>query len=138
MWVFYTGGMVSVVLARVGNGKSAKADPSRVMVRGRMKSHLQNLKDRFPAILGGAEILESQNSDYRWRMIIPKTQWVGVATSLAESLDYTNYKNAAHSVDNGGAFYKALGKVWGIMLGLQRSTLDDRDMFDTVSTGEPE
>lgn len=53
------------------------------MVRARVKKHLQNLQEHFPA-LAGAEILAWPGRDYGFRLIVPKEVWIDVLSGLAE------------------------------------------------------
>jgi len=46
MWIFSRQGFFSIACAdKPGSGR--KIDPDTVMVRARLKAHLQNLKNRF-------------------------------------------------------------------------------------------
>ena len=56
MWVFAKYGFYSAVCARAGNGKHGQpVDPDRIMVRGRLHSHLKSLQNRFPNELADCE-----------------------------------------------------------------------------------
>lgn len=47
---------------------------------------------RFPALAVG-KILELQNRDYRYRLIIPKASWVAIIGELAQEQEWSNFKN---------------------------------------------
>src|SRR5665213_1112104 len=95
MWLFAKYGFFSAVCAaksKTGGG----IDPSRIMVRARLKQHLENLKARF-ATLKSAKILTDAGTDYRYRFIVPKEVWTDVVTELANEIDYCNFKGECHS-----------------------------------------
>jgi hypothetical protein len=53
MWVFTKHGFFSAVCARQGSGERGQpVDPNRIMVRARVRGHLEALRKRFPALLG--------------------------------------------------------------------------------------
>src|SRR6185295_9914327 len=53
MWLFTKHGFYSAVCARTGDGRHGQPpDVTRIMVRARVKEHLNGLKDRFPDLLG--------------------------------------------------------------------------------------
>lgn len=73
MWIFTKYGFFSAVCARQGNGRHCQAlDPSRIMVRARIRSHLDALKERFADLVGDCEILESAGTDYAFRVFVQK------------------------------------------------------------------
>lgn len=121
MWIFTKYGFFSVVSAREGDGRHANpVDPDRVMVRARMRGHLESLKAAFPDELGEVAIHESLQTDYRYRLIVDKAAWVQVMASLAMNLDYDNFKNEASTIQGPGSPYvEALHDVWEIGYRLQ-------------------
>jgi hypothetical protein len=49
MWIFTKHGFFSAVCARQGDGKHGQSvDPDRILVRARVRGHLDALKKRFP------------------------------------------------------------------------------------------
>ena len=126
MWLFVREGFFSVVCARQGDGKRGRPiDPERVMVRARVRAHLEALQARFPELLGGCEIREFPGADYAWRLFVPKSVWAEVVRRLAEDIDYDNFKAATARRQglDGAAYVEALHAVWRTMLGLQRQQL---------------
>lgn len=123
MWLFTKHGFFSAVCARKGNGKHGQpVDPDRIMVRARVRDHLEALKRRFPELLGDCEIQEFAGADYAFRLFAQKSTWKLVAAGLAEETDYVNFKSeVAHHQGRAGAAYEhSLHKVWSVMLSLQR------------------
>jgi hypothetical protein len=118
MWIFTRYGFYSVACASTPDGS---LDRGTVMVRGRRKDHLQNLRDRFPAI-AAAEIVTMADRDYRYRMIVPKSVWVPILAELAEEQEWSNFKNdvATYLGTQGASYTRALHEVWGIMYRLQK------------------
>ncbi|HIA63721.1 MAG TPA: hypothetical protein EYM79_11750 [Planctomycetes bacterium] len=123
MWLFTQYGFFSAVCARAGDGSQGNVvDEGRVMVRARLRGHLESLKSRFPEDLGGVEIIETSETDYRYRLFADKAVWVRVLQLLGEELDYDNFKSkvAANHDAVGGEYDRSLHDVWDTMLRLQR------------------
>ena len=96
MWVFTKIGFYSIACASKA-GRGLKIDPETVMVRARTRQHLQNLKERFAFMLvpGKFPIEDSKETDYRFRILMPKATWVKMLTVLAEEQTWRNFKNEA-------------------------------------------
>ena len=123
MWLFTQYGFFSAVCARQGDGSERnEVDAERVMVRSRLQGHLERLKLRFPAELGGLEIMETPNTDYRYRLFIDKAVWVRVLKLLGEELDYDNFKSkVGQNLDDvGDEYHHSLHDVWDTMQRIQR------------------
>lgn len=122
MWIFTKYGFYSVVCARTGNGHHGQpVDPDRLMVRARLRGHLEALQARFADLLSDCEIQDSAGTDYAFRCFMPKTTWVQVLAGLAAETDYDNFKSAVaqHPGRAGAAYQAALHDVWGVMYELQ-------------------
>jgi len=123
MWLFTQYGFFSAVCARAGEGSQGDAvDEGRMMVRARLRGHLEGLKLRFPEVLGGVEIVETPDTDYRYRLFMEKSVWVNVVTVLSEELDYDNFKSkVGQNLEAvGGEYQRSLHEVWDTMQRLQR------------------
>lgn len=123
MWVFTKHGFFSAVCARQGSGENGNpVDPNRIMVRARLRSHLEALKKRFPDQLGPCEIQEFAGSDYAVRIFVAKSVWSQVLAGLAEETDYDNFKSevARHQGRAGAAYERSLHDVWSVMYRLQK------------------
>ena len=122
MWLFTQYGFFSAVCARKGDGSAGnKVDTERVMVRARLRGHLEGLKLRFPEDLGGLEIMETPETDYRYRLFVDKAVWVRVLKLLGEELDYDNFKSkvARNLAAVGDEYHHSLHDVWDTMQRLQ-------------------
>jgi hypothetical protein len=123
MWIFTKYGFYSAVCARQGNGNHGEpVDLKRVMVRARLRAHLEALKDRFGELLGDSEIKEFAGSDYAFRIFVDKPVWSHVLTGLNDELDYDNFKSevARFQGREGSAYEHSLHEVWSVMYRLQR------------------
>jgi hypothetical protein len=123
MWLFTKHGFFSVVCARQGDGRSGEPiDATRLMVRARVRSHLEALKARWPGHLSSCEILTSCEADYAFRIFVDKDVWSRVLSDLARETDYDNFKSAvAHHQGSAGRPYEhALHDVWEVTRRLQR------------------
>ena len=106
MWIFTKHGFYSVV--------SSTKQKEKIQIRARCKRHLTNLKERF-GLLG--PILETENSDYRFRMIVARIQWKMLIEQLArEVYDYCNFKD---QLDGDPEYQDAAVGVWTRMHKLQ-------------------
>ena len=119
MWIFTRYGFYSVACASTPDGS---LDKETVMVRGRRKDHLQNLRDRFP-VIADAEIVTMADRDYRYRFVVPKSVWAPILAQLAEEQEWSNFKSevAAYQGAEGASYVRALHDVWGIMYRVQNS-----------------
>jgi hypothetical protein len=123
MWIFTKHGFYSAVCARQGDGKHGKpVDPDRIMVRSRVRGHLEALQKRFADLLGSCHIKEFAGTDYPFRFFVAKTAWAQVVAGLAEETDYDNFKSkVAHHQGTGGRAYEhSLHEVWAVMHKLQK------------------
>jgi hypothetical protein len=123
MWIFTKHGFFSAVRARHGDGKHGQpVDLGRIMVRARVRGHLDALKKRFPDLVGACEIQESASTDYAYRLFLPKSAWVQVLAGLAEETDYDNFKSevARHQGRAGAAYEHSLHEVWSVMHRFQK------------------
>jgi hypothetical protein len=123
MWIFTRYGFFSAVCARQGNGSYGQpVDLNRIMVRARMREHLEALQRRFPQELGAGEIVSSGGTDYAFRLFIEKPVWAQVMSALAEETDYDNFKSSVARLQGreGAAYEHALHDVWSVMNRLQR------------------
>lgn len=123
MWLMTRFGFYSVTCARKdGNRAGAAIEPGIFQVRARVKAHLENLCDRFPALLGEAEIIETPHNDYRWRIFVARDTWCEIAAYLADDITYDNFKSECgrQMGDQPFGYTAALHDVWATMLGMQR------------------
>lgn len=123
MWVFTKHGFFSAVCARQGSGKHGQpVDLNRIMVRARVRAHLEALKKRFPDLLGQCEIQEFAGTDYAFRIFVAKCLWSQALAGLAEETDYDNFKSevARQQGKAGAAYERSLHDVWSAMYKLQR------------------
>lgn len=123
MWVFTKHGFFSAVCARQGSGKHGQPiDLDRIMIRTRVRGHLEALKKQFPNLLGQCDISEFAGTDYAFRIFVDKLVWSQVLSGLAQETDYDNFKSevAHHQGSAGAAYEHSLHEVWSVMYGLQK------------------
>ena len=123
MWMFTKYGFYSAVCARQGDGgNNQPVDPNRIMVRARLRSHLENLMKRFNDLIGDGEIHDDIGTDYAYRIFVAKADWSNVLVGLYEDVDYDNFKSAVarHQGRSGAAYEHSLPDVWSVMYGLQQ------------------
>lgn len=123
MWLFTKHGFFSAVCARQGDGRHGQpVDPDRIMVRARVRGHLEALKQHFPALLGDCEVRDSAGTDYAFRLFVAKPAWAEVVSALAAETDYDNFKSkvVSHQGRAGAAYERALHDVWSLMSRLEK------------------
>lgn len=96
--------------------------PGRIMVRARLRAHLESLKSRFPDLLGECQIEESAGTDYKYRIFLAKSIWTAVLQELGEETNYDNFKSAVarHQGRDGIDYEDSLHDVWSVMYKLQK------------------
>lgn len=122
MWVFTNGGFYSAVQHR--------KDSDLLMVRARDKQSLETLVEDLGK-QGELEIYLEKGSDYPWRVVISKVQWVTFLEK--ETMDYLIYDNFKSSLTatRGKVWHDAAMAVWSAMHRVQ----DTRDhILPYVST----
>jgi hypothetical protein len=123
MWLFTKHGFYSAVCARQGDGSHGQpVDPNLIMVRARVRSHLEALKEQFSDLLADCEIKEFAGTDYAYRIFVPKTIWSQAMVGLSEEMDYDNFKSkvARHQGSAGADYEHSLHEVWSVMNRLQK------------------
>lgn len=123
MWIFTKYGFFSAVCARQGDsGHRQVVNPDRIMVRARVRSHLEALKERFPDLLGKCDIKEFVGTDYAYRLFVDKSVWSRVLVGLNEDMDYDNFKSEVGQFQGrkGAAYEHSLHEVWSLMYKLQQ------------------
>ena len=122
MWIFTKHGFFSAVCARQGSGEYGQpVDLERIMVRARVREHIESLKGRFGDLLGNCEVQQFAGADYAFRIFVDKSAWVQVLAALGDETDYDNFKSevARHQGKAGAAYEHSLHDVWSIMHRLQ-------------------
>ena len=116
-----TGSIAASARGRVTASHNQPVDPDRLMIRARVRDHLEGLQRRFPEQLAEIAISETPDTDYRYRMFVDKAVWTPVLVGLAEEMDYDNFKSevARHQGSEGANYEHALHDVWSVMYQLQ-------------------
>lgn len=120
MWLFTRYGFLSVVTAEQRSGDGSVPDEPLLMVRARVRQHVDNLQRRFPSLCV-APIIETPEADYLYRAIVPMSGWAEMSRMMAEEIDYSNFKGVCEanaSVDE--AYVEMLHGVWQLHYGLQQ------------------
>lgn len=117
MWIFDPKGFYSITTAK--DLDTYAPLPDMLMIRGRVKSHLEGLRERH-MILQPYEVLTSPpHRDYAYRIIAPKSVVKAVVAELVQNIEYGNFKNQAHKSDDGTGYANRLMSVWQTMYDLQ-------------------
>ena len=118
MWIMAPYGFFSVVCAHATgpNASYGEAHPDLMQIRARNRKHLESLKNRFAGL---PEIDKKSGTDYPCRIIAPRADVLRVVATMAEEVDYTNFKNEAHKVSpNDKPFHNFLMSIWHLGLKL--------------------
>jgi len=109
MWIISQHGFYSIVRDR--------DNATRFLVRGRVRSDLENLKK-----LAGFEgsVLKTPEADYHYRIIVDEKEVPRIMNCLANTIDYPNFKgriaNRKDQVERLGLYHE----VWGTLQRLQK------------------
>lgn len=110
MWLLTPYGFFSIV------EKPKDAERGSLTVRARVRSDLDSLRAAVLPELGAIE--ESKGTDYRYRAQAPRAAVAAAMARLAETLDYSNFKNAV--ADRQGAKRaKLYHDVWDVLYRMQ-------------------
>jgi hypothetical protein len=111
MWLFTKRGFFSAV--------ADHKDPDTIWVRGRVRDDVENLAGlgRSMGLRIGA-VLTSPGRDYRYRVSIPKGEWMVLLARLGLEIDYPNFKSEIRAEDPERE--RLYGEVWATMLALQQ------------------
>lgn len=102
MWLFTKIGFFSVV--------ENMHNANEVLVRSRFREDLEALLS-FAGL--AMKIDDRSGTDYGFRVFLPREKWQEIAQRLVEGIDYSNFKDAAHSgnsIKDGALF-----DVWRVM-----------------------
>ena len=118
MWLFTPYGFYSVVCGSGMSGGAWQLAPDLLMIRGRSRGHLEALQKRFPELQAG-DVMETPDTDYRYRLLVAKDVWADVVRQLAAEIDYGNFKSRAAIQSGDPRYVDALHEVWEVMERLQ-------------------
>ena len=113
MWIFTNKGFLSIV--------EDKDDPARLLVRARYEGDIER---HFG---GEAEVIELEDSDYRFRAFFPREKVQAVIDRELSALDYGNFKNSFNrdnmslSLEAREERHAALFQVWSAMVESQQA-----------------
>lgn len=100
MWLFTSGGFISVVADRDSTDK--------LLVRARAAGHIQSV---FPK----AKVFHMDAADYRFRALISRRTVQQVIAKQVGNIEYDNFKSTVHD----HRYHTACMDVWGVMHRLQ-------------------
>ncbi len=116
-WIMCPTFFVSVVAYVEPPTEARKLVAPRVLIRARLRSHLESLVELHGKLLGAVEIQESPKADYPFRLSpVPRTAWGKVMAAIAESAIHTNFKAAAAAEEHDPErrYSTMLHEVWFI------------------------
>lgn len=99
------------LMTRCGFYAIVRKQENEYHVRSRERKDLENLIQGVP--LPHAAIVESEHTDYRFRIIVKKEDVLAALRFLGESLDYSNFKNTIDRTPDQKR--KPYHEVWRVM-----------------------
>jgi hypothetical protein len=88
-------------------------------VRARVRGDLENLF-KLDCLAGYAgDVIDTDNSDYRFRVYVTREDWVTASIELASQIDYPNFKSAVEERQGRDRADIYIG-VWTALARLQR------------------
>lgn len=124
MWVMTQNGFVSAV--------QDEKDQSLLKIRARDKISLQSVLDHLTAAgsdVSRIKIVTGAGTDYRWRIRIPRDLFSVYLLTVADEIDYDNFKNRVTKT-RGKKFHDALMDVWVAMLKVDDGKVDRAKPWD--------
>jgi hypothetical protein len=111
MWIMTTTGFYSVVQ------KAEDVANGTVSVRARVRADLDGLRAYLPSM---GDIIETDDSDYRYRVIAPHEAFAAAVAAMASDIDYDNFKSVV-AERQGEDRANVYGNVWAALLTLQKA-----------------
>jgi hypothetical protein len=108
MWVVMNDSYISAVQDRTNK--------MNLVVRARVREDLENT---FPTLK--EQIIESTDSDYRFRLFVTKQFFCGVMNTKIMDIDYDNFKNSVKQNWRHTAYFA----IWTIMYNVQKKLYND-------------
>jgi len=104
--------------------------PDTLMVRARDSKDLERIRDKGYET---GRIIAMTEADYPYRVIIKKEEWARYLVEATVAIDYVNFKNRIHEVDDrrGGIYLK----VWRELLHIEDDDWD-RELVPIVAAEE--
>lgn len=115
IWIITNIGFFSIV------EKPWNRQNDELTVRARVHDDLMRLEAFLPSM---GQIIESEDSDYRFRAVAPRQAVSAAMAKLAADIDYDNFKNEVAS-RQGHARAAIYSHVWHDLYGLQADQLAD-------------
>ena len=109
MWLFCKSGYFSAV--------KHNAKPNTILLRARVEGDLERLAEAHQIDL---RIEHTPEADYAFRAELSAAEWTRAVMEESDAIDYGNFNNAVH---DGTARDDAYMEVWGVMCGLQDTSL---------------
>jgi hypothetical protein len=88
-------------------------------VRARVKQDLHNLFELDSMNSYRDDVIETDDSDYRFRVYVSREDWTAAAADLAGEIDYPNFKSEVAAMQ-GQERANAYMSVWSALARLQR------------------
>jgi hypothetical protein len=101
MWLMTKYGFYSIV----------QKQPGEYHVRSRERKDIENLVTRLP--LAQFQIIESERSDYAFRIIVKKEDVLAILKFLGGIIDYDNFKDKIDETPD--QKHKPYHEIWGIL-----------------------
>lgn len=82
------------------------------MIRGRVRADLEALLPILEPFARDRRVIVTEDSDYRYRLVVDTDEWLRVAEVLAAEVDYVNFKDRVHRFNPRRA--RTYHRVWDI------------------------
>jgi hypothetical protein len=119
MWILTACGFYSVVQ------KPEDVAKGEVSIRARVRADLEALAEFLPAM---GDIIESDDSDYRFRVIAAKDDFAAAAAAMVQDIDYSNFKSTV-AERQGQERADVYSGVWLDLLTLQNDDAEEHKPY---------
>lgn len=111
MWLFTVYGFFSVVQS--AEKRKGQKGPM-MMIRGRDADEMYCLRSAFP-FLKKYRTAIGVGTDYKYRIVISKADWIKLSAELAKEINYPNFKDEAKKVDASPTYVGKLMQMWYVI-----------------------
>ncbi len=114
MWLFTKHGFFSIV----------RKSPNEYHIRARVRQDLEDLRESVRLV---KEISESDDADYRYRLVVGGEVYRTIMMHLLQSVDYDNFKAKIATTEGQRGKLHSYHQVWDVMRRLQDEESDRSD-----------
>ena len=91
--------------------------PDTILLRARFDNDLEHLLEHCGLEQYKADIRQTPNADYAYRVELPRDVWGDIVKQVAGEIDYDNFKNSVHEGHGSARDAAYMGCWWELRKG---------------------